>query len=78
MPRCIKAILSSGEYSIYPGIPMTDARQYVVDEDGNKVAVILPIRAYQHLREDLHDRAMVADRRDEGTISLAGLKKRVM
>jgi hypothetical protein len=30
------------------------------------------------IREDLHDHAMVAERRDEGTISLAELKKRVM
>ena len=57
---------------------MTSAEQYVVDEHGNKVAVILPIREYEHLREDLHDLAMVAERRDEGTISLDELKKRVM
>ncbi|AGB02606.1 hypothetical protein Metfor_1576 [Methanoregula formicica SMSP] len=49
-----------------------------MDESGNKVAVMLPIREYEHLREDLHDLAMVAEWRDEGTISLAGLKKRVM
>ena len=57
---------------------MAAAEQYVVDENGNKVAVILPIREYEHLKEDLHDLAMVAERRDEGTISLAELKKRVM
>lgn len=57
---------------------MTAVEQYVVDEHGNKVAVILPLTEYQHLKEDLHDLAMVAERRDEGTISLAELKKRVM
>jgi PHD/YefM family antitoxin component YafN of YafNO toxin-antitoxin module len=57
---------------------MSTVEQYVVDENGNKVAVILPLTEYQHLREDLHDLAMVAERRDEGTISLAELKKRVM
>jgi PHD/YefM family antitoxin component YafN of YafNO toxin-antitoxin module len=57
---------------------MPAAEQYVVDENGNKVAVILPLAEYQHLREDLHDLAMVAERRDEGTISLDELKKRVM
>jgi len=57
---------------------MSAAEQYVVDENGNKVAVILPINTYEHLKEDLHDLAMVAGRRDEGTISLAELKKRVM
>jgi PHD/YefM family antitoxin component YafN of YafNO toxin-antitoxin module len=57
---------------------MGAAEQYVVDENGNKIAVILPLKEYQHLKEDLHDLAMVAERRDEGTISLAELKKRVM
>jgi PHD/YefM family antitoxin component YafN of YafNO toxin-antitoxin module len=57
---------------------MATAEQYVVDENGNKVAVILPLTEYQHLKEDLHDLAMVAERRDEGTISLTELKKRVM
>ena len=57
---------------------MPAAEQYVVDETGNKVAVILPIDEYEHLKEDLHDLAMVAERRDEGTTSLAELKKRVM
>jgi len=52
--------------------------QYVVDEKGNKIAVILPLTEYQQLREDLHDLAMVAERRDEDTLTLAELKKRVL
>jgi hypothetical protein len=57
---------------------MSAVEQYVVDENGNKVAVILPLIKYLHLKEDLHDLAMVAERRDEGTINLNKLKKRVM
>jgi len=57
---------------------MSAVEQYVVDENGNKLAVILPLTEYQQLKEDLHDLGMVAERRDEGTISLADLKKRVM
>lgn len=57
---------------------MTAAEQYVIDEKGNKVAVLLPLAEYEHLKEDLHDLAMVAERRDEGTICLAELKKRVL
>jgi len=56
---------------------MSAAEQYIVDENGNKVAVILPLTEYQHLKEDLHDLAIVAERRDEGTISLEELKKRL-
>jgi PHD/YefM family antitoxin component YafN of YafNO toxin-antitoxin module len=57
---------------------MSSGGQYVTDENGNKVAIILPLTEYEHMKEDLHDLAMVAERRDEGTISLAELKKRVM
>jgi len=57
---------------------MSAVEQYVVDEKGNRIAVILPLPEYQHLKEALHDLAMVVKRRDEGTISLAELKKRVM
>jgi hypothetical protein len=73
-----KTIISSGEYNVYSGILMAAVEQYVIDENGNKVAVILPLTEYQHLKEDLHDLAMVAERRDEGTISLTEMKKRVM
>lgn len=57
---------------------MSAVEQYVVDEKGNRIAVILPLTEYQNLKEDLHDLAMVAERRDEGTIDLAELKKRVL
>jgi len=57
---------------------MAAVEQYVVDDQGNKVAIILPLTEYQHLKEDLHDLAMVAERRDEGSMSLAELKKRVL
>ena len=57
---------------------MAAVEQYVVDDQGNKVAIILPLTEYQHLKEDLHDLAMVAERRDEGSISLTELKRRVL
>jgi len=57
---------------------MNAAEQYVIDKNGNNVAIILPLTEDQHLKEDLHDLAMVAERRDEGTMSPAELKKHVM
>ena len=56
---------------------MSAVEQYVVDEKGNRIAVILPLTEYRHLKEDLHDLAMVAER-NEGTKCLAELKKRVI
>ena len=57
---------------------MNAVEQFVVDEKGNKIAVILPLTEYEQLKEDLHDLAMVAERRDEDTLTLAELKKRVL
>lgn len=51
--------------------------QYIVDEKGQKTAVVLPIEEYQELLEDLHDLAIVAERRDEPTITFEELKKRL-
>ena len=42
--------------------------QYITDEDGKKTAVILPIEEFEELLEDLHDLAILAERRDEPTI----------
>jgi len=49
--------------------------QYILDERGQKTAVVLPIEEYQELLEDLHDLAIVAERRDESTITFEELKK---
>lgn len=43
--------------------------EYVTDSAGNKRAVILPIEEYQELMEDLDDLAVIAERREEPTIS---------
>ena len=43
--------------------------QYITDEQGNKVSVILPVNKYQELLEDLEDLATVAERRDEDAVS---------
>ncbi len=44
--------------------------RYVVDEKGQRVAVILSLEEYGKIQEDLHDLAVVAERRDEKTVSL--------
>jgi len=43
--------------------------KYIVDEKGRKKAVVIPIAEYRELLEDLHDLAVVAERRDETTVS---------
>jgi PHD/YefM family antitoxin component YafN of YafNO toxin-antitoxin module len=51
--------------------------QYVVDSKGNKTAVVLSLNRYKQLIEDLHDLAVVAERRDEEPISLEEMKRRM-
>jgi hypothetical protein len=51
--------------------------QFVVDAKGKKTGVILPLREYQKLQEDLHDLAVVAERRSEKPISAGEMKRRL-
>ncbi len=44
--------------------------QYVLDKSGKKAFVVLPVEEYESLLEDLHDLAVIAERRDEAKISL--------
>jgi len=51
--------------------------QYVIDKKGNKTAVIIPIEEYEELLEDIHDLAIIAERRDEPTITFEEVKRRL-
>ena len=51
--------------------------QYLIDEKGHKKAVVVPVEEYKELLEDLHDLAIIAERRGEATISFSELKKRL-
>ncbi|MBZ5542643.1 MAG: type II toxin-antitoxin system Phd/YefM family antitoxin [Acidobacteriia bacterium] len=51
--------------------------QYLVDEHGKKKGVILPVARYRRLLEDLHDLAVVAERRQEKAIPLDEMKRRL-
>ena len=52
-------------------------RQYIVDEKGQKTAVVLPNEEYEELLKDLHDLAIIAERRYEPIIDVKELKKRL-
>jgi hypothetical protein len=51
--------------------------KFIIDEKGQKSAIVLPIGEYEELLEDLHDLAVIAERRDEPTIGLDDLKKKL-
>jgi len=52
-----------------------EKERFIIDEKGKKTDVILPINEYESLLEDLHDLAVIAERRDEKAISFEELKK---
>ena len=52
--------------------------QYLTDERGAKVAVVIPIADYDALMEDLADLACVAERRDEERVSWEYVKKQLI
>ena len=51
--------------------------QFVVDAKGKKTGVLLSVKRYEKIMEDLHDLAVVAERRNEESISLAELTRRL-
>jgi len=56
---------------------MAAQEQFVVDPNGKKTAIILSLKRYEELMEDLHDLAVVAERRAERPISLDRMKHRL-
>jgi hypothetical protein len=52
--------------------------QYLTDEDGRKIAVVVPVQDFEELLEDISDLAAVAERRGEERISLAEVKRRLI
>jgi prevent-host-death family protein len=48
---------------------MSEPLQYLTNKSGEKTAVVLSLSDYEKLMEDLEDLAVVAERRDEPTLS---------
>jgi hypothetical protein len=51
--------------------------RFVTDDKGRKRAVILDIKLYQEILEDLEDLRLLAERRDEATSSLQEVEERL-
>ncbi len=55
---------------------MNPNAEYVV-KNGKRTAVILPLAEYQELLEDVEDLGVIASRKDEPTVSLDQVKRRL-
>jgi len=51
--------------------------KFVLDAKGRKTGVVLSLSRYRKLMEDLHDLAVIAERRDEQPISLEEMRRRL-
>ena len=56
---------------------MSAVEKFITDSKGRKTGVVLSLKRYRKLLEDLHDLAVVAERRVEPTISLEEMKRRL-
>ena len=54
-----------------------EPERFVTDENGKRVSVIMSYRKYQRLMEDLHDLAILAERRDDPTVSFEEFKEQL-
>ena len=54
-----------------------DQPQYLINEEGKKTAVVIPLQEYEEMLEDLHDLAVIAERKDEPTVSMKDLRERL-
>jgi PHD/YefM family antitoxin component YafN of YafNO toxin-antitoxin module len=75
--QCSFPVRSPGQLG-RSGSEMNSAREeYVVDTKGRKRAVILSLRRYEQLIEDLHDLAVVPERRNEKAIIAEEFRRRL-
>ena len=56
----------------------TPQAQFVVNAQGKKTGVLLSLKQYQKLLEDLHDLVVIAERCDEEPISLEEMQRRLI
>lgn len=54
-----------------------NAGQFVVSRKGQKTGVLLSLKEYNELLEDLHDLAIIAERKDEPSEPFDVVKKRL-
>lgn len=58
--------------------PMAKLKErFIVNERGEKTAAVLPIDTYEQLLEDLHDLAVVAERKKDPVIPFRKVKERL-
>ncbi len=52
--------------------------RFLTDENGKRLAVVLPVDDYEELMQDVSDLAAVAERRNEERVTLEEVKQRLI
>jgi len=56
---------------------MAKTEEYIVDKNGRKKSVVLDIKEYEELLEDIESLALIADTKNEPKKSFEEIKKRL-
>ncbi|MBC8463919.1 MAG: hypothetical protein H8D61_02965 [Deltaproteobacteria bacterium] len=56
---------------------MAKTEDYIVDKTGRKKSVVLDIKEYEEILEDIESLALIADTKEEPKISFEDLKRRL-
>ena len=54
-----------------------DRKRFVVTEEGRKTGVLLSLKEYRELLEDLQDLAIIAERKEEPSLPFEVVKERL-
>lgn len=57
---------------------MVSSIQFIVDDEGEKTGVIIPLEEYETLLEDLDDLKVALERKDEEEIPFEAMKKEIL
>lgn len=57
---------------------MVSSIQFIVDDEGEKTGVIIPLEEYETLLEDLDDLKVALERKDEEEIPFEVMKKEIL
>jgi PHD/YefM family antitoxin component YafN of YafNO toxin-antitoxin module len=53
-------------------------KRYVITEKGQKTGVLLSLKEYRTMIEDLHDLAVIAERKDEPSEPISVVKEKLL
>ena len=76
-PKEDTGLLSPVGYNLYVMRTKEKSKGYklLTDQKGKKLGLVLTLKEYRELMEDLHDMSVVLKRKDEELVSLEDIKK---